>query len=57
MLKTVPEQGQERLKDGITLGRFGEPEDVGHLAVVVASDETSYIAGQTINCDGGSFMS
>lgn len=56
MLKAVPEQGQERLKAGIPLGRFGMPEEVAHLAVFLASDEASYITGQTINCDGGSFM-
>ncbi len=56
MLKAVPEQGQERLKAGITLGRFGEPEEVARLAVFLASVEASYITGQTINCDGGPFM-
>jgi NAD(P)-dependent dehydrogenase (short-subunit alcohol dehydrogenase family) len=56
MLKAVPEQGQERLKAGIPLGRFGEPKEVAHLAAFLASDEASYITGQTINCDGGSFM-
>lgn len=56
MLKAVPEKGLERLKAGIPLGRFGMPEEVAHLAVFLASDEASYITGQTINCDGGSFM-
>ncbi len=56
MLKAVPEQAQERLKAGIPLGRFGDPKEVAHLAVFLASDESSYITGQTINCDGGSFM-
>jgi NAD(P)-dependent dehydrogenase (short-subunit alcohol dehydrogenase family) len=56
MLKAVPPDVQERLKVGIPLGRFGDPKDVAHLAVFLASDEASYITGQTINCDGGSFM-
>ncbi len=56
MLKAVPEQAQERLKAGIPLGRFGDPREVAHLAVFLASNEASYITGQTINCDGGSFM-
>ena len=56
MLKAVPEQALERLKSGIPLGRFGDPKEVAHLAVFLASDEASYITGQTINCDGGSFM-
>ncbi|RLB27845.1 MAG: 3-oxoacyl-ACP reductase FabG [Deltaproteobacteria bacterium] len=56
MLKAVPEQALERLRSGIPLGRFGDPKEVAHLAVFLASDEASYITGQTINCDGGSFM-
>ncbi|MDH3829879.1 MAG: 3-oxoacyl-ACP reductase FabG [Desulfobacterales bacterium] len=56
MLKAVPPEAQERLKAGIPLGRFGDPKEVASLAVFLASDEASYITGQTINCDGGSFM-
>jgi NAD(P)-dependent dehydrogenase (short-subunit alcohol dehydrogenase family) len=56
MLKAVPPEAQERLRAGIPLGRFGEPKEVANLAVFLASDEASYITGQTINCDGGSFM-
>jgi len=56
MLKAVPENVLEGFKAGVPLGRFGEPREVAHLAVFLASDEASYITGQTINCDGGSFM-
>lgn len=56
MLKAVPKETQERFKSGIPLGRFGDPREVAHLCVFLASDEASYITGQTINCDGGSFM-
>ena len=56
MLKAVPPEAQEKLKSGIPLGRFGDPMEVANLAVFLASDEASYITGQTINCDGGSFM-
>lgn len=38
---------------GIPLGRAGKPEDIANLAAFLASDEASYITGQTIVVDGG----
>lgn len=35
------------------MGRFGEPEEIGCIAVFLAADESSYITGQTIYADGG----
>lgn len=43
---------QERLRD-IPLQRFGQPEDVAYTALYLASDEATYITGQTINVNGG----
>ncbi len=56
MLKAVPEQTLEGFKQFIPLGRFGDPKEVAELVVFLSSDESSYITGQTINIDGGSFM-
>jgi len=33
--------------------RIGQPEDIGKLAAWLASDESDYITGTTIFCDGG----
>jgi NAD(P)-dependent dehydrogenase (short-subunit alcohol dehydrogenase family) len=35
------------------LRRFGEPDDIGGVAVFLASDAASYVTGQTIVVDGG----
>ena len=34
-------------------GRVGEPEDVGQLAVYLASETSSFLTGQVIVIDGG----
>ena len=34
--------------------RWGKPEDVAGIAAFLASDEASFITGETINVDGGS---
>jgi meso-butanediol dehydrogenase / (S,S)-butanediol dehydrogenase / diacetyl reductase len=42
---------------GIPLGRAGSNDDVAALVLFLASDDAAYITGQTINVDGGMFMS
>jgi 2-deoxy-D-gluconate 3-dehydrogenase len=37
----------------IPLGRWGEPEDLGGIAVFLASDASDYVTGQIIVIDGG----
>jgi NAD(P)-dependent dehydrogenase (short-subunit alcohol dehydrogenase family) len=33
--------------------RFGEPMDVAHLVLFLASEQSDYITGQAIAVDGG----
>jgi 3-oxoacyl-[acyl-carrier protein] reductase len=48
---------KERVEARTSLRRIGDPEhDIGAVAVFLASDDGSYVTGQTIVCDGGSFM-
>jgi len=37
----------------ISLGRAGEPREIGKVAAFLASDEASYLTGQSIFVDGG----
>lgn len=48
---------KERLIAQIPQKRFGEPEEVGKLIKFLISRECSYITGQVINIDGGSWNS
>jgi 3-oxoacyl-[acyl-carrier protein] reductase len=38
---------------GFPAGRWGQPEDVARLVAWLASDESQWITGQTINSEGG----
>ncbi len=41
------------MAERIPAGRVGQPEDIGHAAVFLASDEAAYISGVTLRVDGG----
>lgn len=47
-----PELNQQFLSK-IPLGRWGRPEEVGHLAVYLCSEEAGYITGTDFLMDGG----
>ena len=53
------EVGQKKREVGLAvpLGRMGKPEDLNGAAVFLASDESRYITAQTLNVDGGNWMS
>jgi NAD(P)-dependent dehydrogenase (short-subunit alcohol dehydrogenase family) len=46
--------GEERISGHIPLRRLGQPDDVAGAAVFLASDDASWITGQTLVVDGGS---
>lgn len=55
MYLAIPEPNREFMKHITPLGRAGNPEDVANLCLFLASDESNYITGQVIQCDGGMF--
>ncbi|MDR1829119.1 MAG: SDR family oxidoreductase [Methylobacteriaceae bacterium] len=42
---------------GIPMGYAGTPADIAGVVSFLASDDAAYVTGQTINIDGGMFMS
>lgn len=49
----VPQALKDIFLSNIMVNRYGCPEDIGHLCVYLASDESSYVTGQIMNVDGG----
>ena len=50
-------QKKQEVGEAVPLGRMGTPQDVANPCVFLASDEARYITAQTINVDGGNWMS
>ncbi|MBQ8222105.1 MAG: SDR family oxidoreductase [Bacteroidales bacterium] len=52
--ENYPELFQKTIQ-GIPLGRFADPmQDIGRVCVFLASDDASYVTGETITLQGGS---
>ena len=47
---------RENMLDRIPVGRFGEPEDIAACVLFLASNEGSYLTGQTLHVNGGMVM-
>ena len=53
ILKTVPQDLLDNFAAMTMLGRLGQPHEVADAALFLASDESGYITGQTLQVDGG----
>ena len=56
MTDALNEQQRETLAAAVPAGRFGAVEDIAAGAVYLASEEASYITGQTLHINGGMAM-
>jgi NAD(P)-dependent dehydrogenase (short-subunit alcohol dehydrogenase family) len=46
-------EGKAAIPKTVPLGRLGQPQDIGHACVYLASEEGSYVNGITLRVDGG----
>jgi len=53
LFRGLKEEVQERLVKTVPAGRMGTPGDIGNAALFLASDESSYVTGQTLYVCGG----
>jgi 3-oxoacyl-[acyl-carrier protein] reductase len=56
MTDVLSQEIKDKMKSMIPLGRFGSDKDIAAAIVFLASDEASYITGQTLEVNGGMQM-
>lgn len=52
----VSDEFNEEYRKTIPMGRLGSPEDIAHAVAFLASPESGFITGVTLDVNGGSFM-
>ena len=56
MTRALPVEQRDRLLEQIPLARLGDVSDIANAVAFLASDDASYITGETIHVNGGMFM-
>lgn len=54
---SIPKDETVKMINKIPMGRIGQPTDIANLALFLASDDSSFITGQTFIVDGGECIS
>lgn len=52
-VNSIGEEGLAKIHEIIPLRRVGRPEEIAQVALMLCSDESSYVTGQTVVVDGG----
>lgn len=53
MVESIPEKDRERIRRRTPLGRLARARDIANAVYFLASDEASFVTGQTLAVDGG----
>ena len=56
MTKELSNDIKNSLLGSIVLGRLGQPEEIAHAVSFLASEQASYITGETLHVNGGMYM-
>uniref|UniRef100_UPI001CE13406 3-oxoacyl-ACP reductase FabG n=1 Tax=Methylomonas albis TaxID=1854563 RepID=UPI001CE13406 len=56
MTKELSEDIKNALLGSIALGRLGQPQEIAHAVSFLASEQASYITGETLHVNGGMYM-
>ena len=56
MTRSLPEEYKNQLLSKIPLGKLGSPNDIANAVAFLASENASYITGETLHINGGMLM-
>lgn len=56
MTQKVPQKVLDKMTGMIPMGHLGKPEDVADVVAFLASDDSGYITGASVEVTGGLFM-
>jgi 3-oxoacyl-[acyl-carrier protein] reductase len=56
MIASDTEEKRQQRREAIPMGRVGQPEEIADVIGFLASEQASYVTGETIHVNGGLYM-
>ncbi len=56
MVMAIKAEVRDQIVAQVPMGRFGKPEEIGHLVAYLASEHAGYMTGSTLQINGGLHM-